>query len=366
MKSLNHLSILVAAIGLFFSVGLGEKCKALDSAYGAYGFFPQGSARVIAMGGAFTGLSDDASASIYNPAGLAMARWSFDFSGDSNRIINKEVDLTGDNKRDGLPYEAANLSLAARWKNFGFALGQTDPYNLQFGELSSFSTKLGLSLVSQDISFAWAPSKMVSLGGTYHLETAKLSYEVKSSGVSTEDEASGSYYTVGVLLRPSRVLQVGLMYRPERLYDIDENLNTVSSSDFFHDVYVPEQTNFGIYIRSSSKLSWTFDMNTYSSRPALLYVGSAGFQFTDKATTIYRAGFEYAVLNDKDVEFTWRGGGYQEEPRVVGIDSRLHFTMGIAMRWGFITFGAAYDQASDFSTTSQSIGVSVSALKKEF
>ena len=81
----SRSSILIIILLLLYNTSV----YAAD-AYGAYGFFPQSSSRVLSMGGAFTALSDDASAIIYNPAGLVQARWSIDISGDQNKIVNKD------------------------------------------------------------------------------------------------------------------------------------------------------------------------------------------------------------------------------------------------------------------------------------
>lgn len=364
MKVFSLLSIFSVLGPLIFGLGFCGEASA-QSAYGAYGFYPQGSARVIAMAGAFTALSDDASASIFNPAGLAVARWTFDVAGDNNKIVNKEADVTGDGRQDGLPFETANLSVAARWGDFGFAVGQTDQYNLDFGKSSDFSTRIGLLVQSQDVGLAWSPGKTWSVGVTAHSEKTNLQYEDKIAVTTYEDEATGFFYTLGFIYQPNNRFRIGLMYRPERLYDIDETLNTTSSTDVFHDVFIPSQTNLGFLLRTSNKLKWTFDVSRYSANGTLRYVGSAGTTFISQPTTILRTGFEYAVITDKKIDFIWRGGGYKEESRLLGVPSKLHFTMGVSMRWGFLTFGAAYDQAADFSATAQSVGVSISAITKE-
>ena len=48
-----------------------------DPSFGAYGLYPVGSTRTLAMGGAFVGLADDASAIFLNPAGLAKTKNNF-------------------------------------------------------------------------------------------------------------------------------------------------------------------------------------------------------------------------------------------------------------------------------------------------
>ena len=116
---------------LHFFVGIcfaGAIVNAQQNPYGAYSLSPQGSTRILGMGGGFAAISDDASGIFANPPGLAMSRWRWDFASGSNQILNKEADITGDGERDGLPYLYQFSALSARFSNWAFAVGTATPY----------------------------------------------------------------------------------------------------------------------------------------------------------------------------------------------------------------------------------------------
>ncbi|MBK9039553.1 MAG: hypothetical protein IPL83_10370 [Bdellovibrionales bacterium] len=67
-----YIGLLVLLLHLAIQLS-SQTALAEDAAYGAYGLFPGGTTRVLAMGGAAVGLSDDAGAVLNNPAGLSMS-----------------------------------------------------------------------------------------------------------------------------------------------------------------------------------------------------------------------------------------------------------------------------------------------------
>src|SRR5687768_16445498 len=90
--------------------------------YGTYGLYPHGSTRVMGMGGAFVGLSDDMGGIIYNPAGLARLKSWGEGGGNINSVYNLEADLDG-GKKDGLPYYYLYYAGAIKVGNFAFGAG---------------------------------------------------------------------------------------------------------------------------------------------------------------------------------------------------------------------------------------------------
>ncbi|MGE3759185.1 MAG: hypothetical protein AB7H97_15585, partial [Pseudobdellovibrionaceae bacterium] len=69
------LNIIFILISLLWVEDRALAQSSSKSYYGTYSHAPQGSTRAMALGGAYTGLSDDASGIIYNPAGLAFGKW---------------------------------------------------------------------------------------------------------------------------------------------------------------------------------------------------------------------------------------------------------------------------------------------------
>ena len=85
--------------------------------YGGFALFPQGSSRVMGMGGAFAAVADDVFAIPFNPAGLSFSEEIFLFGGTQNRVINREANLAG-GVDFSEPYEFLFFAAAYNFKNF--------------------------------------------------------------------------------------------------------------------------------------------------------------------------------------------------------------------------------------------------------
>jgi len=161
---------------------------------------------------------------------------------------------------------------------------------------------------------------------------------------------------------------LGIVYSPERRYDLNESLDSqiAGGVEWFHDVVIPAKLTLGLSYAPSNNLTWVGDVDFYSEVVNAMYVGGSELDTNDaidqSQKVVIHGGFEYYALKSKNLDFIWRGGGYQEPPRLTFARSRFHYTMGVEIRWGFITVAAAYDQAGDFSTTAQSVGISFSAI----
>lgn len=345
-----------------------------QSAYGAYGLFPQGSTRVLAMGGAFAGLSDDASGMIFNPAGLAHARWGYDISGGTNRIVNKEVVLTPNDQKDGLPYTFEFYSLAVKWKKLALGIGTSSPYNLNFVAKDSFASQSFILNINRiDAVIAYRLSKKLGVGITVHREDVELGL-LSTFETNLSETQTSVYPRLGLSFRPGKKIGLGVSYVPQRSYDFNENIDDSRGLDWFHDVAIPAKLTVGGFYRVNSRLIWVLDFDFFDKIENGIYVGSTLFgseiKLASRTHRVTHGGFEYKVIEQKDLEFIWRGGGYLEPSRLdpnfnTDTEQRTHFTMGVEVRLWAITFSAAYDQmmgASDFTNTAQSVSISIDAL----
>lgn len=357
---------------MLFSL-LDRPAHAQDVAYGAYGHFPVGSTRVLAMGGAFVGLSDDASAVVTNPAGLSLARYTVDLTGGENRIVNREVFFgTNPNDREGLPYTSVFQAGALRLGPVGFGVGYSVPYALKYSAGGTLATERILKIESLDAALSLGVSKAVSFGVTAHTERVRIAYH-NADGTEPEAKVQMVYPTYGVLFHLDKKAGAGITYTPERRYNVDENLDAQLSgaatdgvSEWFHDVVIPAKVTLGLSVQSTPKLRWVGDIDIVQPVKNAIFVGGSendsGDRILEKQQTIMHGGFEFNVLDSKEMDFVWRGGGYREPARMSFSSDRFHFTMGVEARFHFIVVAASYDQAPGFSNVAQSVSVSFGEL----
>lgn len=356
---------------MLLSIFFLRSAQAADVAYGAYGLFPVGSTRGLAMGGAFVGLADDASAVLLNPAGLSSAKYVVDYSSAEDRVVNREV-FFGPNTTDrtGIPYTSRFQAAALRWGFLGIGLGVSSPYDLNYDFGGQETTHEILHVQSYDLGASLRFFNMFSVGATAHLEKVRVAYQ-NSSGQQIESVAQGVYPTVGVLMPLGDHATAGVTYSPERRYNIDESLDSQitaggSFSEWFHDVVIPAKVSLGLHIHSTSRLRLVGDIDIYQAVKNGIYVGGSKNDPSDKileeAQTVLHGGFELVVAKTENFDFTWRGGGYHEPKRLAFAEDRFHFTMGVEARFHFLVVAASYDQAPDFSNVTQSIGISLGKI----
>ena len=340
-----------------------------DSAFGAFGLYPTGSTRVLAMGGAFVGLADDASSVISNPAGVSMSRWRFDLQGTTNRVVNREGDINLDGTNDGYPYNFVYTAAAVRFGFLGLGAGYSTPYDAHEDFGGSSSSEQKILIESYDVTLSLRFFKNFAIGATLHQERASMSFRDNFYNEQAEDSDEYVYPTAGIIFRPQRKWGIGITYSPERRYAIDDNLNDQLTSTYkwFQDLVIPAKLSLGFSLKMKKRLTIVGDMDIYYLTKDTYLMGSDSFdssnKFIEKQYPIWHGGFELEVIDRKNIEFIWRGGGYQEPARLVGRSPRFHFTMGVEVRFGFVKFSAAYDQAKDFTSFSQSVGLSISDLR---
>ncbi len=341
---------------------------ASSPSYGVYGLHTTGSTRLLGMGGAFVGLADDASAVLLNPAGVSMSRWSFDMQSSTNRVINREGDINFDGNPDGIPYIFNYVTAGINFGRLGLGLGYTTPFQLHHS-LPGGATKYSAKIESLDVSLSFLMWKNLSLGFTLHSETATMGASSAALPL-LEDSDSQLSTTFGVLFRPDNRWKFGITYRAGREYKINSNLNAEIQNEFgswFQNMSIADKLSMGFSFKLNQNLILVGDIDHYSKQQNVFLIGSdinnSSQELLHKNHIIWHGGFEFFVLNKKNIEFIWRGGGYQEPSRLNYTEPRLHFTMGVELRMGPLRLSSAYDQAKNFTNYSQSIGISLVDLK---
>lgn len=147
---------------------------------GAFSAFKNGvGARALAMGGAFVAVADDATAAVWNPAGLAMI--------DDTRLTGMSTDLFGlgvNHQYVGATTFFANLGIGLAWERTAI-----DGGTFQWVE-QAFGASLATSVME------------IAMVG------ANVNYYLASSGLG--DKASGFGFDLGVLVGLGEMFVIGV------------------------------------------------------------------------------------------------------------------------------------------------------------
>ncbi|MCB0408190.1 MAG: hypothetical protein KDD34_08305 [Bdellovibrionales bacterium] len=336
--------------------------------YGIYNLTPQGSSRVMAMGGASAAIDDDATAILGNPSGLAFEKWKLDFSGSWNRTTNREAktDLRAD---EAQPVDYIQYALALRMGSWVLAGGMSQPYIWE--NESDYSDNSQFQLTSTDFALAKKIGKSFSLGVAYHLETFKHSFQSKDISnliQKTTVEAKNGYLRVGFNFR-SRKGGLGIVWSQKREFDIDGAIDdTFSVYQPFRDAVIPEKLTVGLSFQATPNILFVVDWDKFSKVENGIYSGSGeygigtGISILEKEQTVLHGGIEYEAIRSKTTDIYLRAGGYQEPARLEGGQSRVHYTLGFEVRFGPAVLSVAFDQADNFNNTSQGFSLAVGAL----
>lgn len=339
-----------------------------NEVYGVYNLYPQGSSRVMGMGGAYAALSDDPTGVVANPAGLAFSPWKFDLSGTFNRVTNREA-KTDSRTDNAIPFNYIQYALALGWGSWSLGVGWSQPFHLEtdnlFGEVSEVNVQSG------DVALAKKFGKYFSLGVSYHHELFEHTFESADPYFYTPKttvETQGGYLRAGMNYR-SKKGGLGVVWVQERIYDIDESVNSqLTNHSPFRDAINPQKVTVGIYANVSSKLMITLDLDTISEVRNGVYAGSGfsgegtGVAITPKEQTVLHGGIEYEAVKSRSNEVYIRAGGYQEPARLEDSRTRTHYTLGLEARFGPAVLSVAFDQAENFNNTSQGFSLAIGSL----
>jgi hypothetical protein len=362
-------AFLLIFLGWYEHASLAQAQLAPTQYYGAYSHAPQGSARAMALGGAYAGLSDDASGLVYNPAGLAHGNWNFDIGSTANTTLNREADINRDDTADGVIFHFDFLALALRLGRFTVAVGQSSPYATEIYSKSSLNQRAGIQILNTDLSLAIAVTEKLSIGLTHHDSKLKESYLTYNEQLF-EDGRTGAYSTYGISYRSEKNMGFGFSYTPKTYIDVPSSVNDVTVGGFpttlswFKGIALPARYTFGGFFKGSSDLMYIADLDFIHPLENSVLVESpfdggstSNQEVKPQLVQIPHGGIEYVVYSQAKKAFIWRVGSYKEPARVVGGKDRFHFTMGVELRLGPLVVSASMDETTGFSNSSQSISI---------
>jgi long-chain fatty acid transport protein len=354
LTSIQHLSSVFfhyrpKAFYFFYIVVIFIACPSFAHAHG-FANFAQG-AKATAMGGAFTAIADDPTASYYNPAGIAylpdtqalfgttvFTSWDAKFESDGNSGmpgVNKGDTFSLDGETSVLP----SLHLTHSFPG-GISVGLSgysmwgqknewpDDWEGRFAP-GGLEAEIG-SFRAQGV-VAYAPNDVVSVAGGIFQEWLELSMRqnvwaqmlATEFDYSVEGSASGTGWIAGVLFRPAENISFGASYRSRVRHEFDGLDISIS----------PDIPLFGIDDTQGS-----LDFTT----PAVLNLGVA---FTWKKLTISFDAYwtEWSEQDELHIEF--------DRPIFGNTDSRLEknwndtWTYGIGVEYAYsdmLQFRAGY------------------------
>jgi len=344
-------------------------------------------ARAMAMGGAFAGLANDASAIYFNPAGITQLTGthllggatlispSSSFRGPSPSIEESKLE-----KKIFNPIHFSITSQVSEKLHLGFSVGNNYGLGTKWdknwvGRFMAVETEIRTFFMTGVASYK--VSDVFSLGFGYVFaygdvligKKANLSPFNAEAYLELNGTGSGSGFTGGILFTPTNSIQIGLSYRSRVRIDFNGDATPSEVPSQYNGLLpngeidaaltTPANITLGVAIKPLKNLTFVADYqyvgwDSYDK----LDVKFADYTFRDgsKSTTsvrefentfIVRAGVEYGVNESLDLR---AGILYDKNPIK---DERLDPTLPDADRLGFnggfgynlsenITFDLAY------------------------
>lgn len=292
--------------------------------------FSNPGARANAMGGAFIGVADDATAAYTNPAGLTIltkAETSVEVkqTEQTSRIILEDKSVREyDNSTSGISFlgyaKPSGKSTFAVYRheflNIDFAPVRTPaPTTTGLGDLpgTEYEAKMDIRGATYGVGLGLKLHDRLSLGGSvgfaqlnYHYSLDRLYSGYSSSRNHVSDSATSEQYSVALLANPVGDLNLGLVYKYGPKFNTSFSYNSVVRVD--NVLKVPDMYGAGLSYRLFNSLTVAADVSRimYSelvddyfyfdrSKPdGMQWIKNTG-EFQADDTTEFHVGFEYVI-----------------------------------------------------------------------
>lgn len=350
--------------------------------YGVFNFFPQGSTRVLAMGGAFTGLSDDASAIVHNPAGLAKSKNWFTFLSTSN-YTNDSWPLKADpnwapindSRDDSYSFNFSALSL--KIGSIAIAIGQGQPYQTPmtyYSPVGMRTINYNLNITNKHLVVAAALNQSLSIGLDLIEEKLFEQYDVNQFGNTHYEESSTQrYIKTGISFWPGSNYGFGAQYQAGQQYNISTKYNSLLDEAWFNSGYIPSHYVLGGFFKTNSKVTFVLDYDVFILNRDMQLAGSDLFLkspilFKKGNISILHGGLEWHCIENINSDFYIRGGMYKEPARFQNFDNgqenvsfsdREHNIWGLEWRYYVFDMGLSEDTAPNFTNFSFDLGIRI-------
>lgn len=254
---------------------------------------PVHGARAAGMGVAFTGLADDPSAIMHNPAGLAQVKGTNIYSGVTALIPSAEyTSPSGESEEtDFNVFYPPHLYMSSDFdmETVVLGLGIFSPFGIGGGSWSEdgltkyVSTESTMTTLSVNPTLAWQVTPKLSIGfGVFYLHsfnTAEKMIDQSTIGAadgkfSLDADGGGWGYNLGILVAPFEKLSFGFAFRShvnvDQKGDVElENIAPALQPLFGGSQYkttvetsvdFPESVSFGIAYKPINSLTLAFDV----------------------------------------------------------------------------------------------------------
>ena len=196
-------------------------------------------ARALGMGGAFTGVANDASAVYWNGAGISFLKgtnivFGASFIAPTSKFRGVTPDVTEYRGKNLLFYPVHFFGTTQLSEKFSVGLGFTTPFGLGtewdedwVGKYLAIETSLQTFTVSPVISYKPVESLAISAGFVYSFATVKItrknplaSYLSSDAFVKLEGDDMFAYgFNAGLMFKPTKCVSIGASYHSEVEYE---------------------------------------------------------------------------------------------------------------------------------------------------
>jgi len=245
-------------------------------------------ARALGMGGAFTGVANDASAVYWNGAGISFLKgtnivFGASFIAPSSKFRGVAPDVTEYRGKNLLFYPVHFFGTTQLSDKFSVGLGFTTPFGLGtewdenwVGKYLAVETSLQTFTVSPVISYRPIESLAISAGFVYSFANVKItrknplaSYLSSDAFVSLEGDDMFAYgFNAGLMFKPTKCISFGASYHSEVTYKFegtatstgpDQVAASLPKGDITAELTTPQNIAGGIAVDLSSKLKLSAD-----------------------------------------------------------------------------------------------------------
>ncbi|NDD91600.1 hypothetical protein EBZ37_05900 [bacterium] len=326
--------------------------------FSAYCGGVRGDPRTVGMAGATVGLADTYTASIDNPAGLAMTLALGDTHASTNRIYDGHL------QNPDAAISASGLGAAVTIGKLGISLGMNNVWDEgQYYQIPGVTSPQWVEAYVREFRFGAAYRLAPSLSLGTHLRFAHLVQGVgPENGIAANPTASDSALGVGVGLLyrlPKRRLLFGASWSSGITLDAAGSVpySFTTLPGFAQPVLIPSKIAIGVGYVPNRLLRADFSLMRVSATPGAALLSDQTKGVGSVPTVEPHLGVAYTFADFAPIRGLVFAGSYLQPSRIEDRSSRLHVTLGAEAKWSFMNFGIGVDTASSYSNYLASIGV---------